>query len=129
MLKVYKNCSEFFKANNLNEFGGAEEWNKCYETLVRALDYPTCKKILMAQLERDGITLEELGYRYKKDKHLNNIYKYIGGKWEWDNIGDRMLHNLNRCIHLQFISDSQKTCIAKAVAKMIIEENDIVDNL
>lgn len=118
-MKTYKNVDEFFKENNLDR---VNEHEKCFRKVVEELDFNTCKKTLLNELERDGITIEKLKEKYAQDRYLNNIYKHSsGGKWEWDFIGDDMLYNPNVKIRFKLMSDCNRTCIAKACARMIAE--------
>ena len=41
--------------------------------------------------------------------------------WKWDYIGDEMLHNPNAKIRFQLMSNCNRTCIAKACARIILE--------
>lgn len=118
-MKTYKNVDEFLKENNLDRFN---EHEKCFQRVVEELDFNTCKQILLRQLERDGITVKELKEKYKQDKYLNNIYKHNGSsKWTWDFIGNDMLYNRNARIKFKLMSDCNRTCIAKACARMVVE--------
>lgn len=117
-MKTYKSANEFFKENNLDKF---KEHENCYARIVEELDFNICKKILLRQLEQDGITLEKLREKYEQDKYLNNIYKYKGRYWQWDWIGDEMIRNPNAKIKFKLMSDCDRTCVAKACARMVIE--------
>ena len=117
-MKTYTNVDEFLKENNLNRFN---EHEKCFRRVVEELDFNTCKQILLKQLARDGITIEELKEKYNQDKHLNNIYSMGATTWEWDYIGNDMLHNPNAKIRFRLMSDSNRTCIAKACARIVVE--------
>lgn len=120
-MKTYKNVDEFLKENNLDRFN---EHEKCFRRIVEELNFNTCKQILLRQLEKDGITIEKLKEKYNQDKYLNNIYKYnLIGIWEWDLIGDNMLHNPNAKIKFRLMSECNRTCIAKACARMVAETN------
>ena len=118
-MKTYTNVDEFLKENNLDRFN---EHEKCFRRIVEELDFNTCKQILLRQLDRDGITIEELKEKYNQDKHLNNIYRNnLTGTWEWDYIGNDMLHNPNAKIKFRLMSNCNRTCIAKACAGMVVE--------
>ena len=117
-MKTYKNVDEFLKENNLNRF---DEHEKCFRKVVEGLDFNTCKRILLRQLERDGITIEKLKEKYNQDKYLNNIYHMGATTWEWDYIGNDMLHNPNAKIKFRLMSDCNRTCIAKACARIVAE--------
>lgn len=118
-MKTYRNVDEFLTENNLNRFN---EHEKCFRRIVEELDFNTCKQILLRQLERDKVTIEKLKEKYNQDKYLNNIYRNNSrGTWEWDYIGNDMLHNSNAKIKFQLMSDCNRTCIAKACASMVAE--------
>ena len=117
-MKTYRNVDEFLKENNLNRFN---EHEKCFRRVVEELGFNTCKQILLRQLERDGVSVEKLKEKYKQDRYLNNIYSMGATTWEWDYIGNDMLHNPNAKIKFRLMSDSNRTCIAKACARMVVE--------
>ena len=117
-MKTYKNVDEFLKENNLDRFS---EHEKCFRRIVEELDFNTCKQILLRQLERDGVSVEKLKEKYSQDKYLNNIYRMGATTWEWDYIGNDMLHNPNAKIKFRLMSNCNRTCIAKACAGMIVE--------
>ena len=117
-MKTYKNVDEFLKENNLDRFN---EHEKCFKRIVEELDFNTCKQILLRQLKRDGVSVEQLKRKYKQDKYLNNIYRMSSTSWKWDYIGDEMLHNPNAKIRFQLMSNCNRTCIAKACARIILE--------
>ena len=120
-MKTYRTVDDFLKENNLNKFN---EHKKCFQRVVEELDFNTCKQILLSQLEQDGITIEKLKEKYSQDKYLNNIYRHklLGNTWEWDHIGDEMLHNPNAKISFKLMCDCDRTCVAKACAKMVAED-------
>ena len=121
----YESVDKFFEEHNLDRFAGEEGHHACYSAVVKALNYDACKKILLEQLEHDGIDLETLKQRYEADKALNNIYKfrYQGtGGWTWDDIGADMLYNYDATVSFRLMSPCNKTCIAKACARMVVEE-------
>ena len=117
-MKTYKNVDEFLEENNLDRLN---EHEKCFSKVVEELDFNTCKQILLRQLEQDGISVGKLKEKYNQDKNLNNIYRMGIKTWEWDFIGDDMLHNPNAKIKFRLMSDCYKTCIAKACARMVTE--------
>lgn len=120
-MKTYTNVDEFLKESNLDRFN---EHKKCFRKIVEELDFNSCKKILLEQLERNGVTLEELKQKYKQDKYLNNIYRHnASGFWEWDFIGNDMLYNPNVKIRFELMSNCNRTCIAKACAEMVVENS------
>lgn len=119
-MKTYKNVDEFLKENNLDRFN---EHEKCFRKVVEELDFNTCKQILLRQLERDGVSVEQLKEKYKQDKYLNNIYRMGTTTWEWDYIGDEMLHNPNAKIRFRLMSSCNRTCISKACAGIVAETN------
>lgn len=120
-MKTYKNVDEFLKENNLDRFN---EHEKCFRRIVEELNFNTCKQILLRRLEKDGITIEKLKEKYNQDKYLNNIYRYnLIGKWEWDLIGDDMLRNPDAKIKFRLLSECNRTCIAKACARIVAETN------
>lgn len=119
-MKTYKNVDEFLKENNLDRFN---EHEKCFRKVVEELDFNTCKQILLRQLERDGVSVEQLKEKYKQDKYLNNIYRMGTTTWEWDYIGDEMLHNPNAKIRFRLMSNCNRTCISKACARIVAETN------
>lgn len=118
-MKTYINIDEFLKENNLDRLN---EHDMCFEKIVKELNFNICKNILLNRLELDGITIEELKEKYNQDKNLNNIYRSNSrNTWEWDYIGDDMLHNPSAKIRFRLMSNCNRTCIAKACAKMIVE--------
>lgn len=120
-MKTYKNIDEFLKENNLDRLN---EHEKCFRIIVEELDFNTCKQILLRRLEQDGITIGKLKEKYKQDKYLNNIYRMNSThNWEWDIIGNDMLHNHNAKIGFRLMSDCDRTCIAKACAGIVVETN------
>lgn len=118
-MKTYRNVDEFLKENNLDRF---KEHEKCFERVVKELDFDTCKQILLRQLGQDGVTIEKLKGKFKQDKYLNNIYSMGATTWKWDFIGDDMLHNPNAKIRFQLMSHCNRTCIAKACARMVAKD-------
>ena len=116
--KIYSNIDEFLKENNLSRFN---EHEKCFRRIVKELDFNTCKQILLRRLDQDEITVQNLKEKYKQDKYLNNIYKSSNVLQEWDFIGDKMLNNPNAKIRFRLMSNCNRTCIAKACARMILE--------
>ena len=119
-MRTYTTVDDFLKENKLDRFN---EHEKCFERVVEELDFNTCKQILLSQLELDGVTIEKLKEKFRQDKYLNNIYKHRSGLgWKWDLIGDEMLYNRNAKIKFKLMSDCNRTCIAKACAKMIVED-------
>ena len=117
-MKTYRNVDEFLIENNIDRLN---EHEKCFRRIVEELDFNTCKQILLRQLERDGVTVEKLKEKYNRDKYLNNIYRMGATTWEWDYIGDDMLHNPNAKIRFQLMSNCNRTCIAKACAGIVAE--------
>lgn len=117
-MRTYKNVDEFLKENNIDRFN---EHDKGFVRIVEELDFDSCKRILLQWLILDGITIEKLKEKYEKDEYLNNIYKHVGNTWKWDFIGDEMLQNANARIRFKLMSNCNKTCIAKACARMIVE--------
>lgn len=120
-MKLYQNVDEFLKENNLDRLN---EHEKCFRRIIEELDFNTCKQILLKRLEKDGVTIEKLKEKYNQDKYLNNIYKHNStGSWEWDVIGDDMLRNPNAKIRFRLMSHCNRTCIAKACSRMVVETN------
>ena len=120
-MKTYENVDEFLKENNLDR---VNEHEKCFSKVVEELDFNTCKRILLRHLKWDGITIEKLKEKYNQDEYLNNIYRHnSSGRWKWDFIGDEMLHNPNAKIKFRLMSNCNRTCIAKACARMVVENN------
>lgn len=118
-MKTYTNVDEFLKENNLDRINDHE---KCFERIVKELDFDTCKNILLRRLELDRVTIKNLKEKYEQDKYLNNIYKSNSRMfWEWDFIGDDMLRNPNAKIKFKLMSNCNRTCIAKACARMVVE--------
>ena len=117
-METYKNVDEFLKENNLDRLN---EHEKCFKRIVEELDFNTCKQILLRQLERDRVSIEQLKEKYKQDKYLNNIYSMSALTWEWDCIGDKMLHNPNAKIRFRLMSNCNKTYIAKTCARIVAE--------
>ena len=120
MIKTYHNIDEFIKLKGLNR---ASQHAEAFSAVVNALGYEACKKILLAYLD-----INTLVKAYKQDKYLNNVYKQCYNHelnrvtWTWDLIGDDMLHRFNAPIRFRLMSDCNRTCIAKACARMIVEE-------
>lgn len=118
-MKLYQNVDEFLKENNLDRFN---DHDICFMEIVKELNFNSCKEILLRQLERDGVTIENLKEKYEQDKYLNNIYRSNSrDTWEWDYIGNDMLHNPSAKIRFRLMSNCNRTCIAKACARMIVE--------
>lgn len=119
-MEIYVTVDDFFKENN---FDRGNEHEKGYRRIVKGLNFDICKGILLKRLELDGVTIETLKEKYKQDKYLNNIYKHNAtGVWEWDLIGDDMLHNPNAKIRFKLMWNFNRTCIAKACARMVAED-------
>ena len=120
MIKTYHNVDEFIESKGLDR---ASQHAEAFSAVVNALGYEACKKILLAYLDINTLTKA-----YKQDKNLNNIYKQSYNHelnrvtWTWDLIGNDMLHRFNAPIRFRLMSDCNKTCIAKACARMVIEE-------
>ena len=120
MIKTYHNVDELIKSKGLDR---ASQHDEAFTAVVNELGYEACKKILLAYLD-----INTLAKAYKEDKYLNNIYKQSYNHeldrvtWTWDFIGDDMLHRFNAPIRFRLMSDCNRTCIAKACARMIIEE-------
>jgi hypothetical protein len=68
-----KSIDEFLKLNNIDR---CKDFKHAFETVVRALDYDMCKRILLKALSSDGMTKEKLKDKFLKGRHLNNIYKH-----------------------------------------------------
>lgn len=117
-MKTYKNVDEFLKENNLDRFN---EHEKCFRKVVEELDFNTCKQILLRWLEQDRVSVEKLKEKYNQDKYLNNIYRMNATTWEWDYIGNDMLYNPNAKIRFRLMCNCNRTCIAKACARMVVE--------
>ena len=117
-MKTYTNVDEFLKENNLDR---VNEHEKCFRRIVEELDYNTCKQILLRRLDQDEITIEKLKEKYNQDKYLNNIYRMKSTTCEWDYIGNDMLHNPDVKIKFKMTSNCNRICIAKACARMILE--------
>ena len=117
---TYHNVDEFIKLKGLNR---ASQHDEAFSAVVNELGYEACKKILLTYLD-----VNTLIKAYKQDKYLNNIYKQHYNHelnkvtWTWDFIGDDMLHRFNVPIRFRLMSDCNRTCIAKACARMIVEE-------
>lgn len=124
-MNTYKNIDEFLKLNNIDR---CKDFEHAFETVVRALDYDMCKRILLNTLSADSITIEKLKDKILEDRHLNNIYKQSYRRnygriiWEWDIIGEQMLHNAKATVRFRAMSDCTRTCIAKECARMVIKE-------
>ena len=120
MIKTYHNVDEFIKLKGLDR---ASQHDEAFTAVVNELGYEACKKILLAYLD-----INTLAKAYKEDKYLNNIYtQYYNHEldrvtWTWDLIGDDMLHRFNAPVRFRLMSDCNRTCIAKACARMVIEE-------
>ena len=120
MIKTYYNVDELIKSKGLNR---ASQHAEAFSAVGNALGYEACKKILLAYLDIDTLTKA-----YKEDKYPNNIYKQSYNHelnrvtWTWDLIGDDMLHRFGVPVRFRLMSDCNRTCIAKACARMIIEE-------
>lgn len=114
MIKTYHNIDEFIKLKGLDR---ASQHDEAFSAVVNELGYEACKKILLSYLD-----VNTLIKAYRQDKNLNNIYKLNKVTWTWDFIGDDMLHRFNAPIRFRLMSDCNRTCIAKACARMVIEE-------
>ena len=84
-----------------------------YEALINALGYDECVKIL-------NIPKDKLKKYYKKDKCLNNWRKYP--LHYFDTVGKYMLLSLGHKLHITEMSVCDGCCLAKSVARMIINE-------
>ena len=119
---TYHNVDEFIKSKGLDR---ASQHEEAFSAVVNELGYEACKKILLAYLDIDTLTKA-----YRQDKYLNNIYEQHYNHelnrvtWTWDLIGDNMLHRFNAPIRFRLMSDCNRTCIAKACARMVIEESN-----
>lgn len=124
-MNEYETIDEFLKLNNIDR---CKDFELSFQTVVRALDYNTCKQILLSALSADGITIEKLKKKFLEDRNLNNVYnmrrmrRYGRVMWKWDIIGDEMLHNAKRTVSFRLLSDCNRTCIAKECAGMVIKE-------
>ena len=120
MVKTYHNVDEFIKSKGLDR---ANQHAEAFSAVVNELGYEACKAILLNYLDIDTLIKA-----FKEDKYLNNVYKQHYNNelnkvtWTWDLIGDDMLHRFNAPIRFRLMSDCNRTCIAKACARMIIEE-------
>ena len=125
--KLCKNTDEFSKLNILND--NDSHFSK-YKAIVQALDYEACKEILFMYT-----TYYDLLDAYHNEKNLNiilnkryyckdelpNLRCAADECWQWDIIGYKMLHNRKASIKFKLISLADLTCIAKACARMAIE--------
>lgn len=119
-MKTYTTVDDFLNENNLDRFN---EHEQCFERIVEELDFNTCKQILLRRLGQDGVTIGKLKEKFIQDKYLNNIYRGRSSlSWEWDFIGDEMLCNRNAKIKFKLMSNCNRTCIAKACARMVVED-------
>ena len=84
-----------------------------YEALINALGYDECVKIL-------NIPKDELEDYFKKDEYFNNWRKYP--MYYFDSAGMSMLTHLGRKLHITAMSPCDCCCVAKSVARMIINE-------
>ena len=84
-----------------------------YEALINALGYSECVDIL-------NIPKDELEEYFKIDKYFNNWRKYPLDYWT--KAGDSMLKTLGYKLHITARSACDCCCIAKSVARMIIDE-------
>lgn len=84
-----------------------------YEALINALGYDECVKIL-------NIPKDELRKYFKKDEHFNNWSKYP--LHYFDIAGKLMIIRLGRKLHITAMSECDCCCVAKSVARMIINE-------
>lgn len=120
MIKTYHNIDELIKLKGLDR---ASQHDEAFSAVVNELGYNQCKAILLTYLDINTLTKA-----YKQDKNLNNIYKQSYNHelnrvtWTWDLIGDDMLHRFDVPIRFRLMSDCNRTCIAKACARMVIEE-------
>ena len=84
-----------------------------YEALINALGYDECVKIL-------NIPKDELKEYFKKDEYFNNWRKYP--LYYFDTVGKYMLLGLGHKLHISAMSECDCCCVAKSVARMIINE-------
>lgn len=123
---VYKNVDDYFRSKGLNRFS---QHRNCFESLVNDIGFNKCKRILF-----EYIHTSELLFDYKRDEHFNlsklqrrSSLDYFTGLYtdarpnKWDEIGHRMLR-ANRNLYIKGFSFCDLTCLAKACARMIIDE-------
>lgn len=84
-----------------------------YEALINALGYDKCVKIL-------NIPKDELKKYFKIDKYFNGWRKYP--VHYFDRAGMCMLTHLGHKLNITEVSICDGCCVAKSVARMIINE-------
>ena len=120
MIRTYHNVDEFIKSKGLDR---ATQHDEAFSAVVNELGYEACKAILLNYLDIDTLIKA-----FKEDKYLNNIYKQNYNHelnrvtCTLNLICNDVLHRFNAPIIFRLISDCNRTCIAKACARMIIEE-------
>lgn len=117
-MKVYKNVSDY-TMTNFNTKDYETDHTLKYKSIVKDLDYKSCKEILLIY-----VTIDELKRQYKEDKHFNGSFLEAKKPLNvWSRIGKLMITNPNRKITIKSYSLCNLTCIAKQCAKMIIMED------
>lgn len=125
-IEVYKNVDDYFKSKGLNRFS---QHRKCFKTLVNNIGLDKCKHILFEYVHTSELLLD-----YKKDNYFNSskLQRWSSLKYftnlnaydrpnKWDEIGYRMLR-ANRKLFIKGYSLCDLTCLAKACARMVIDE-------
>lgn len=124
--EVYKNVDEYFESKKLNRF---KQHKKCFKTLVNNIGFDKCKRILL-----EYIYPAELLLNYRSDENFNlsklqrmssleyftNLYTDARPN-KWDEIGYRMLYS-NPKLHFKTFSFCDLTCLAKACARMVVDQ-------
>ena len=101
------------KLTGKNYFDKSMSHQEKYEALINALGYSECINIL-------NISKDKLENYFKKDKYFNNWYDYPLNYWTKK--GDIMLKTLGHKLHITERSECDCCCIAKSVARMIINK-------
>lgn len=101
------------KLTNKDYFDESISHQEKYEALINALGYSECVNIL-------NIPKDKLEKYFKIDEHFNNWREYPLSYWT--NAGDSMLTALGYKLHITAKSKCECCCIAKSVARMIIDE-------
>lgn len=123
--EVYKNVDEYFKSKNLDR---SLQHGKCFKTLINDIGFGNCKRILFEYVYPAELLLD-----YRQDKNFNlsklqrrssldyftSLYTDVRPN-KWDEIGHRMLYT-NPKLYIKTFSLCDLTCLAKACARMIVD--------
>lgn len=123
--EVYKNADEYFKSKNLNR---PSQYRKCFKTLINDIGFDKCKRILLEYVYPAELLLD---YRQDKNFNLSKLQRMSSREYftnlctdarpnKWDEIGHRMLR-ANRKLYIKYFSLCDLTSLAKACARMIVD--------